>query len=160
MYAWKLYSWNPHCKSETRDEAIQQSRATPSTYVTDVIRHNQAILQAVWTASTYDTITPNDKLREKHLHSRLHSSIKKALSQIHVLQACCQRSSAEQVTTSKLSSQHPNSNLADTSRHQKRESQLEAAAVEATPRAISHFKQQALRAWAFCTMLCQYCMLL
>jgi hypothetical protein len=54
-----------------------------------------------------------------------------ALSQIHLLRACCQRSEAEQGTNSKLFFQHANNNLADTSQHHKLESKLKAAALEA-----------------------------
>jgi hypothetical protein len=54
-----------------------------------------------------------------------------ALSQIHLLQACFERLEAEQGRNSKLSSQHANINLADTSQNHKLQSHLEAAALEA-----------------------------
>ncbi len=52
----------PLLQIKTCDETTQQSQTTPSKYTTDIMRHDQAILLAVWTTSTYDTVTPNDKI--------------------------------------------------------------------------------------------------
>jgi len=87
----------------------------------------------VWTASTYDTITPNDKLREKHLHSRFHSSIKNGIvsdtCSSGLLSKVKSRASHNQQAVFSAPQQQSSRYLIG---HQKRESQLEAAAVEAT----------------------------